>query len=243
MKHLLLIIILFKSIATFAQVPAIAGYAPSVTKTVNYENISYGYLYNFFAVYDSKNIANTGWHIPSLAEWGTLSTYLGGVSVAGAALKESGIIYWTSDNGLNTSCFYARGTGERANSGIFKGLKIYCSFWSSDYFDLTQAKAVYIYNGNDEFDLTYYPYTIRGCGVRLIKDSTTLLNGETSTYTGNDGKIYRTICIGTQEWLSENLAETKYRNGDSIPEVTNNTTWVGLTTGARCVYDNDENNK
>mgnify|MGYP006914138474 FL=1 len=78
--------------------------------------------------------------------------------------------------------------------------------------------------------------------LRIVKKSTTLLNGEEGTYTGNDGKAYRTICIGTQEWLADNLCETKYRNGDMIPIVTDNTAWAALTTGAMCYYDNDINN-
>ena len=77
-----------------------------------------------------------------------------------------------------------------------------------------------------------------GASIRLIKDSTTLSHGQTGTYTGNDGRVYQTICIGTQEWLSENLMETKYRNGDAIPEVTDNTAWAALATGARCAYNN-----
>ena len=81
-----------------------------------------------------------------------------------------------------------------------------------------------------------------GSPIRLIKISTTLSDGEEGIYTGNDGKIYRTICIGTQEWLADNLAETKYRNGDTIPEVTDNSAWAALTTGAMCVYNNDHNN-
>jgi len=77
-----------------------------------------------------------------------------------------------------------------------------------------------------------------GYSVRLIKDSTTLTHGQTGTYVGNDNRIYQTVCIGTQEWLSENLMETKYRNGDAIPEVRDNTAWAALTTGARCSYNN-----
>lgn len=58
------------------------------------------------------------------------------------------------------------------------------------------------------------------------------------TYTGNNGKVYGTIVMGTQEWLSENLAETKWRNGTDIPIETNDAAWAALTTGARCSYDN-----
>jgi hypothetical protein len=36
--------------------------------------------------------------------------------------------------------------------------------------------------------------------------------------------------------------ETKYRDGSLIPEVTDNATWYGLTTGARCSYNNVEAN-
>ena len=75
-----------------------------------------------------------------------------------------------------------------------------------------------------------------------MKTTTSLTHGQTGTYTGNDGKIYRTICIGTQEWLADNLCETKYRNGDSIPEVTDDSAWAALTTGAMCAYNNDWSN-
>jgi uncharacterized protein (TIGR02145 family) len=37
---------------------------------------SYGKIYNSYAVQDSRNIAPTGWHVPSDAEWTTLTDYL-----------------------------------------------------------------------------------------------------------------------------------------------------------------------
>ena len=40
--------------------------------------------------------------------------------------------------------------------------------------------------------------------------------------------------------MAENLRTTHYRNGDAIPNVTDNTAWNGLTTGAYCWYNNDE---
>jgi len=58
------------------------------------------------------------------------------------------------------------------------------------------------------------------------------------TMTDQDGNVYKTITIGTQTWMAENLRVTKYRNGDPIPNVTDNTTWSTLTTGAYCTYEN-----
>jgi hypothetical protein len=78
-----------------------------------------------------------------------------------------------------------------------------------------------------------------GGPVRLVKNTTTLTPGQTGTYTVNDGKTYNTICIGTQEWMSEDLRETKYRGLSVIPNVTTQSTWNGLTTGAYCIYNND----
>ncbi|MCK5148368.1 T9SS type A sorting domain-containing protein [bacterium] len=62
------------------------------------------------------------------------------------------------------------------------------------------------------------------------------------TVTDIDGNVYRTVKIGDQWWLAENLKVIHYRNGDDIPNVTDNTEWQNLTTGAYCNYDNDLNN-
>jgi hypothetical protein len=66
-----------------------------------------------------------------------------------------------------------------------------------------------------------------------------LLPGQTGVYYGNNGVSYPTICIGTQEWLAVDLTETYYRDLTTIPNVTDQITWSGLTTGAYCIYDND----
>lgn len=53
------------------------------------------------------------------------------------------------------------------------------------------------------------------------------------------GNVYHTITIGTQCWMVENLKTTKYRNGDPIPNVSDDTQWSILTTGAYCNYNNE----
>ena len=59
---------------------------------------TYGKLYNWYAVHDPRGLAPEGWHIPSDAEWATLETCLGGSSVAGGKMKETGTTHWTAPN-------------------------------------------------------------------------------------------------------------------------------------------------
>ena len=53
---------------------------------------------------------------------------------------------------------------------------------------------------------------------------------------------YTSVKIGTQKWMSANLAVTRYRNGDKIPQVKDPSKWTALTTGAWCWYNNDSAN-
>lgn len=52
------------------------------------------------------------------------------------------------------------------------------------------------------------------------------------------GKTNKTVKIGSQIWMIENLNVDHYRNGDKIPEVRDNTEWKNLKTGAWCYYEN-----
>lgn len=54
-----------------------------------------------------------------------------------------------------------------------------------------------------------------------------------------DGNIYTSVVIGTQTWMVENLKTTKYRDGSSITNATDNSSWTTDTNGAYCWYDND----
>jgi uncharacterized protein (TIGR02145 family) len=57
-----------------------------------------------------------------------------------------------------------------------------------------------------------------------------------------DGNVYKTVKIGNQVWMAENLRVSRYRNGDPIPNVTDKAQWSSLTTGAWCHYDNQSAN-
>ncbi len=111
---------------------------------------TYGALYNWYAVNDSRNIAPTGWHVPTDAEWATLITFLGGESVAGGKLKESGTTHWTSPNSAtNSTGFTALPGGPRYDyDGSFGFVGPNGYWWSSTAGDATLAwyRNIYYYN-------------------------------------------------------------------------------------------------
>ncbi len=55
-----------------------------------------------------------------------------------------------------------------------------------------------------------------------------------------DGNVYKTITIGTQVWMAENLKTTHGRIGQHIPLVTDNYIWYNITIPGYCWYNNDE---
>src|ERR1035437_9296268 len=93
----------------------------------------YGKLYNWYAVNDPRGLAPAGWHVPSDAEWTTLSTCLGGDLIAGGPMKEIGTTHWTPPNtgATNTSGFTGLPGGLRTNDGTFYGVGNFGFWWSS----------------------------------------------------------------------------------------------------------------
>jgi len=112
----------------------------------NVEN--YGRLYTWYAVTDSRNVCPTGLHIPTEEEWTTLTSYLGGESVAGGKLRETGTIHWKNPNtgATNESGFGARPGGYRYGNGTFFDIGGTGNWWSSTEVSGTNAWCYTIYN-------------------------------------------------------------------------------------------------
>jgi uncharacterized protein (TIGR02145 family) len=119
----------------------------------------------------AKGICPTGWHIPTDAEWTTLTNYLGGESVAGGKIKEAGTAHWASPNtgATNSSGFTALPGGYRYGNGSFYSLTNYAYFWSSSQSGAANAwrrglgyNNEYVYRNSDDKS--------HGFSCRCLKD-------------------------------------------------------------------------
>ena len=54
-----------------------------------------------------------------------------------------------------------------------------------------------------------------------------------------EGNTYKSILLGKQEWMMDNLKVTKYRNGQPIPHIQDSIVWNAWKNGAYVFYKND----
>jgi len=131
---------------------------------------TYGALYNWYAI-NTRKLCPTGWHVPGNDEWGALIKYLGGDSVAGGKLKETGTIHWASPNSgaTNETGFTALGSGFRYYDGLYTNMYVSSNWWSATQSCPTTAFLRYILYDNDDI-ITIRPEMTFGAAVRCIKD-------------------------------------------------------------------------
>jgi len=133
--------------------------------------IPYGALYNWFTVSDTRNVCPTGWHVPTDAEWIDLMTFLGGETVTGGKLKETGTIHWLAPNtgATNESGFTGLPAGLRYTDGSYNSINLNDYFWTSTEITSTKSQC-YVLNANQSSIFYYSKEKIRGQTVRCLKD-------------------------------------------------------------------------
>jgi len=202
---------------------------------------AFGKLYNWYAINDPRGLTPEGYHVPTRYEWQTLIDTVGGNATAGIALKQIGSLdrscvteinasYWQKapiEPPTNSSFFTALPGGLRTGTvnitSPFEDAGYLGYWWSSTEIDSANSSFMSLEYSTNEAYTTYSTGKLKGMSVRAVKDPTC----------ADD------VTIGSQVWTRCNLAVTTYRNGDSIPQVTNPTEWTSLTTGAWCYYNND----
>lgn len=95
-----------------------------------------------------------------------------------------------------------------------------------------------------------YPYSISANGFGDISDGNIAISNQAVNesvampplpLTDLEGNVYRTVKIGNQIWMAENLRTTKLKDGSNIPLKTANTSWTNsLPAPAYCWYNNDQ---
>lgn len=114
-----------------------------------YYGDTYGALYNFYTVAES-NLCPMGWHVATKTEWEEFITYVGGASVAGGVLKETGYSHWNMPNTGATDeyGFSVLPGGYRHYTGSFAGIGTTASFWTSDPASSDRAYEIGFANDN-----------------------------------------------------------------------------------------------
>lgn len=168
---------------------------------------TYGRLYDWET---AKMACPFGWHLPSNDEWVNLVQNLGGEPFAGGLLKESGTFHWNEPNegATNISGFSAL-PGGYAENGTFDGLGDYSIFWNSD--SEGEDALAFLLKAGSTFATNIIDKKSAGYSVRCLNDKTFANTGTNTRHSydsitdNRDGQLYKTLQIGEQTWMAENL--------------------------------------
>src|SRR5690554_7310431 len=143
---------------------------------------TYGVLYNWTAAMDGEASSTTnpsgiqgvcpaGWHVPSDAEWTELIDYLGGTSVAGGKLKETGTTHWNTPNtgATNETGFTALPGGQRLSNGTFYFIGYDGCWWSATEYLASDAWYRAMYSDFSHVGRDRYHKEV-GFSVRCVRD-------------------------------------------------------------------------
>jgi uncharacterized protein (TIGR02145 family) len=162
----------------------------------------YGRLYDFGK---AKEVCPSGWHLPSRVEWNTLAEYAGGRNFAGKKLKSTS--GWKDNgNGTDDYGFSAMPGGTRNyDDGSFSFIGEEGLWWSSTTHE--SFSDAYIMSMEHNRDYVTESGGIIRSSVRCVKgeeESSEPSDGSALT-DARDGKTYKTVIIGSQTWMVENL--------------------------------------
>lgn len=202
----------------------------------------YGYLYNWYAV-NTGNLAPSGWHVATQAEWLETRTQLGGELLAGAKLKSTrtspmGHPRWDSPNTSATNEYMFDGYpgGYRHEStGEYELLGKNGLWWTATEYDSTKAYNLIMYYNYAYLGLSFGYGKKAGMLVRCVKNTSDWTEGE--KLVDIVGNTYNTVKIGNIVWMSEDLITPKYNNNASISTGYTNSEWGALTSGAYSIIN------
>ncbi len=132
---------------------------------------TYGRLYNWYAVHESRNIAPAGWHVPTDKEWKELEMHLGMTQAEADSSYKRGVHTCgkMAAAGTNESGFSALPAGYRGHDAYFGGLDSQALFWSASEKGKTE-KWIRMFDFNRSNISREQRNARFGLSVRLVKD-------------------------------------------------------------------------
>jgi uncharacterized protein (TIGR02145 family) len=98
---------------------------------------------------------------------------------------------------------------------------------------------VVIAAGYDQRRFAVSKQVVSGLRIKCLK--TTVVTIPADTVADIDGNVYKTVKIGMQTWMTENLKTTKFSDSIEISQITDGDAWKCATTPGYCFYDNSAN--
>jgi uncharacterized protein (TIGR02145 family) len=162
-------------------------------------------------------------------------------------------------NSVSFELFYKGGNGETFSSQSINSTGVIglTAKLSSGVLEKGVGSVIYSVTGTPTSSgLANFVITLGGknCTVRVNVEDVSQSSGINFTSNGSpvgvfqnnvldvDGNTYKTVKIGTQVWMAENLKTSKYSDGSTIPKITDDTEWQNNTTGAWTYYNSDPAN-
>ena len=157
----------------------------------------------------------------------TIATSGGNVTTdGGAAVTARGVCWSTSQNPTtdNSKTTDGTGTGSFTSSltGLIANTPYYVRAYATNSQGTTYGNEVTFTTSNNSNNIIFNPNLTYG------------------SITDIDGNVYKTIQIGSQTWMAENLRTTKYNDGTAIQNVFSQSEWAALNTGAYVWYNHDQ---
>lgn len=114
----------------------------------------------------------------------------------------------------------------------------------SDSLEVGSGSVIYKITGTPiSGGLAEFPISLGGksCKLTLNVEESKPTSGYGPDITDIDGNTYKTVYIGNQHWMAENLKTAKFNDGSEIPNLKNDAEWANNKTGAWRYYANDSN--